>query len=268
MTDPQTDTSLWRLWLKVGARSLSALMTGPESVEQSVRFAHTEIHPGASPLKALEEAVYATPMLPADFAAVTVMADVPAFALLPTDCAAEAGRIVRTLNPEAPDSDEVIVCPPFGLDGKVTLAMLLEAEKVNFLRRTFANPSFTHPLQAAGNYLSHVNKAAGGDLRRAYALLADSELLMFVFGGDGSLRFANRFAIGGETDASYFILAALPPDCPLMVGGPHELRNAVADRLRDYADPVIPLTLGPNLLHLLGHAPAAPLDLLMLTQSI
>lgn len=267
MTDPQTDTSLWRLYLRLGHNRLSALMTGPESVEQSVRFSSVELPAAPSPLQALEEAVYSTPMLPSDFASVAVMIDTKAFTLTPPLPSAPAEAAVRALMPDATMADEAVLCTPFGLSGDVALTMLHPATEMNFLRRTFANPRFSHPLAATGQYLSHTN-ASAGDPRRSYAILTADTLLMLCFGPAGRLLFANRFAISSADDAAYYILATLPTDSPLMIGGPNELRNTVAETLRRYVDPVLPLTLAPNLLHLLSAAPEAPLDLLMLTQII
>lgn len=268
MTDPHTDTSLWHLYLRVGRQRLMALMTGPESVEQSVRFSSVELPAAPSPLKALEDAVYATPLLPADFASVAVTIDTASFAMMPPklpDTLSEA--IARAMIPDAPTSDEAITPAPFGLDSEASLTLLHSADEINFLRRTFANPEFSHPICASARYLAHVNSAAGHP-RRAYALLTDDNLLMLCFGAAGELTFANRFPSTSTDDAAYFILASLPKDCPLIIGGPAELRNATADTLRRFVDPVMPLTLAPNLLHLLSEAPNAPLDLIMLTQTI
>lgn len=262
MTDPNTDTSLWKLYLRVGKSRLEALMTGPESVERSVRFSSVDFRSAETPLKALEEAVYSTPMLPADFAAVTVMADTDTFALHPAEISPDTAElIVRTLHPSAAESDELITTP--GAD--FSLSMLLPAQEVNFMRRTFANPAFSHPLQAVATYLSHVNSQSG-DPRRGWALLTADTVLIACFDSAGEVTFANRFDAQSEADAAYYILASLPPNCPLMIGGPTERRNAVADIVRTYVDPVMPVTLSSNLLHLLGAAPDAPLDLLILTQ--
>ncbi len=266
MTDPQIDTSLWKLWLRLSDTHLTTMMIGPESVESSVRFSVTELQPASTPLRSLEEAVYATPMLPADFASVSVMIDTPDFALMPpVKDQATAEMVARALMPDAPESNEPVAAAPFGLNREVALTMLCDTQQLNFLRRTFANPLITHPLAAVGQYLAHINYSAG-DPRRAWAIMTDDRLLIFCFGTDGQITFANRYAIGSESDAAYFILAALPTDCRLMIGGPSALRNAVAELLRPYVDPVLPITLSANLLHLLGAAPTAPLDILMLTQ--
>ena len=265
MTDPQIDTSLWKLWLRLSNTSLTTIMIGPESVESSVRFSVTELQPASTPLRSLEEAVYSTPMLPADFASVVVMIDTPDFALMPPVDSTTAEMAARTLMPDALEGSEPITSAPLGLNQEVALTMLYDAQQLNFLRRTFANPLITHPLAAVGQYLSHINYSAG-DPRRAWAIMTADTLLMFCFDTNGRITFANRYAIGSESDAAYFILAALPTDCRLMIGGPSALRNAVAELLRPYVDPVMPITLSANLLHLLGAAPTASLDILMLTQ--
>lgn len=264
MTDPSVDTSYWRLWLRLGANRLMALMTGPESVERSVRFHSVELPAAKSPLDALEEAVYSTPMLPADFASVTVLADTPDFFLAPVGVgsAPVMESVARAMMPDA--AGELIVTPAFGQPAEAVLGMVCQADEVNFLRRTFANPDFTHPLRSVAEYLGHVN--ASGNPCRAWAVLTADTLLMVCFGESG-LRFANRWATGGSaSNAAYYILAALPADCPLMIGGPADVRNAVSEILRRYVNPVMPLTLSENLLYLLGAAPDAPLDLLMQTQ--
>ncbi|MDE5900591.1 MAG: DUF3822 family protein [Muribaculaceae bacterium] len=263
MTDPSVDTSYWRLWLRIGVGRLMALMTGPESVERSVRFHSVELPAAKSPLMALEESIYATPMLPADFASVTVIVDTPDFALMPARLSVPAFESsVRVMVPDA--VGEIIATAPFGVPADVALGMVCPVDQVNFLRRTFANPGFTHPLRAVAEYLSHVN--ASGNPRRAWAVLTADTLLMVCFSESG-ICFANRWTTeGSASNAAYYILAALPADCPLMIGGPAELRNAVAEILRPYVDPVMPLTLSENLLYLLGAAPDAPLDMLMQTQ--
>lgn len=265
MTDPAADTSRWRLWLRLSADRLMALMTGPESVERSVRFSSVELPAAKTPLAALEEAVYSTPMLPADFASVTVMVDTPDFALCPAGLDVDTlEAVARAMMPESSAADEAVTCGPFGAPADQTLVMLCESARLNFLRRTFANPRLSHPLAAVAGYLSHVN--ASGNPRRAWAILTADTLLTVCFDETG-LRFANRWATGGSAaNAAYYIMASLPQDCPLMIGGPAELRNAVADTVRKYVDPVMPITLSDNMLYLLGAAPDAPLDLLMLTQ--
>lgn len=265
MTDPQTDTSLWRLFLRVSKTNLMALITGPESVDCPVRFSSIELQPSSTPLKALEDAVYATPMLPADFASVNVIIDSGDFSLLPACAEDLAEKIAREMNPDIPEAYAAILSRPFGIRSESALCLLHPDNEINFLKRTFANPVISHTLSAVTAYLSHINSAAG-DPKRAWAILTQQTLLMVSFKSSGEIELANRYAISSAEDAAYYILASLPSDSPLMIGGPQQLRNAVSAKIRDYVNPVMPITLSANLLHLLGAAPEAPLDLIMATQ--
>ena len=44
------------------------------------------------------------------------------------------------------------------------------------------------------------------------------------------------------------------------------MRNEITPLLRTYMDPILPLTISDDLLHLRRMAPEAPVDMLMLTQ--
>ena len=125
------------------------------------------------------------------------------------------------------------------------------------------NPALYHPLTAAGNYLAHRNRT--GDPRRSYALLAPDQMLLFGFSADGTLRLANRYGITGAADAAYFIMAATADHTPaaMLIGGDNAMRNEITPLLRTYMDPILPLTISDDLLHLRRMAPEAPVDMLM-----
>lgn len=260
------DTSLWRLYLRLRPDALEALLTGPESVGQSVIYRRLGLSsPHQGDCTPLEETVYDNPLLLGDFASVSMIIDTPRFVLLPSEAADTASKVVSFMLPGHDAPSDTVTCP-LGAMGELTLAMQIDTRLLNFLRRTFTNPALHHPLTAAGNYLAHRNRT--GDPRRSYALLAPDQMLLFGFSADGTLRLANRYGITCAADAAYFIMAATADHTPaaMLIGGDNAMRNEITPLLRTYMDPILPLTISDDLLHLRRMAPEAPVDMLMLTQ--
>jgi hypothetical protein len=260
----ESDTALWRLFLRINPARLDVLLLGPESVETSVIFHSVEL--GAPNCQALEEAIYDNPLLLSDFGQVIVTFDTANFALIPAECVELKEEIARTLMPSERSADDFEL---FGVETGVEQLMMVRVERdvMKFLRRTFAQATYGHVLAVDVTYLNHVNQ--NGDCCRTYGLCtAHDELAVVSFRPDGRACYINGFTDVVPDDVAYYMLAARSQagGGQLVVGGELSRRNAASEALRRVESEVLPITLSEDLLQLCRMAPQAPLDLLFATQ--
>lgn len=260
--DRIADTTLWRLILRIDPRRLSALLTGPESVQRPVIF-HTEELADDS-LKALENAIYDNQLLLSDFKRIDIIFSSPLLLTAPdgTDSLHEAMAAAMLPDYAAP---RTILSESFGA-GSVVYAP--DSATVNFASRTFAAARLHHALAVNATYLTHRNRDKGLP-GTTYALCeAPGEMTLVGFDAAGSLRYINRPSPREAADYAYYCLAGPGTGSSTMVGGEPELRNEVCDILRRMQPgaKILPLTLPEELLHLRRMAPGATFDMLFLTQ--
>lgn len=261
-SDLLADTSLWRLLLQIGPKSLTALLLGPPSAERTV-MAHAEPLADTS-LKALENAIYDNPLLLGDFASVQLLVDSSEFMLCPEGLDAVHEQMAMAMLPDSERPARVIDSPMPG--GKVLT--LLSTDKMNFLQRTFPDATLADAISPVACWLAYFNQQRG-DRAHLYALCEPNRTQVIRFDNLGELQFANTFTADSAADCAYYILAASGTErLPVSVGGFPDLRNAVTDILRQ-AEPdstVLPLTLPQNLLDMRRLAPEVPDSMLFLTQ--
>jgi hypothetical protein len=259
------DTLLWHVSICIAQESIHVLLTGPESVEQSVMFHTIALKPGsASHLAAVEEAVYDNQLLLADFASVNVMVDTPNFTILPAEVAAKAGEIIEAMIPDL-DAPFTVTQRPLDPAGTQILAAATPTDLLNFINRTWAHPTIDHPLAATARYLALVPTHGSGSA--LYGVISAGRMMAVRYGANGTPDFANRFEINAPADAAYYLLALSAGVETLVVGGDADLRNEASSLLRSRLQcPVLPITLSPELLQLQRMAPAAPLYLLFTTR--
>lgn len=261
-SDLVADTSLWRLLLQIGPKSLTALLLGPASAERTI-MAHTEPLADTS-LAALENAIYDNPLLLSDFASVRLLIDSSEFMLCPAGLTALHQQLAQAMLPDAEQPAKVLVSPM--PDGEVLT--LLPAEKWNFLQRTFPDAKISDAISPSATWLAYFNGERGNSAH-LYAICEPGRMQVVRFDNRGRLAFANVFSTDAATNCAYFILAASGAErIPISVGGFPDLRNAVTDLLRQ-AEPdstILPLTLPQNLLEMRRLAPEVPDAMLFMTQ--
>lgn len=261
-SDLIADTSLWRLSLLIADTSLQVLLLGPESVERPVISACLPLADDS--LTALENAVYEHPLLLGDFARVQIVFSTPSFALVPNELLPQAESICNLLLPDYSELRQLVAAPM----STGVLCALVDASRVNFLRRTFPDAQLGHQLAVAARWLHYFNRQRGYSAH-LYALCLESEVMIVAFGDSGEMVLANRFDAPTASDAAYYIhLCAADSPAPISVGGEPSLRNAVCDTLRQVRPRgrILPLTLPEHLLHLQADAPELSPILLFLTE--
>lgn len=256
------DASLWRLILRVGSGSVSALLIGPESVERSVLF-HQESLADTS-VKALENAIYDNPLLLADFGRTDVIFSTSELFAAPEGTAPLHEAMAEVM---LPDCSELRRIEADSFDGG-DVVYAVGADVFNFVARTFASARFHNSLAIDTTYLAHRNRAASGAAHFFALCEGEGELALIGFDSVGRLSFISRPQAPTAADCAYRILAAGATRCPVSVGGVPALRNEVCDILRrmEPAATVLPMTLPEDLLHLRRMAPEATFDMIFLTQ--
>lgn len=197
--------------------------------------------------RALEEAVYDNPVLLAGFDRVDVVVATPWLALLPGELSAlgEArAAVARASMPaEACDADLVEMDP--AAPGAPAFAMAADPRLVGFLRRTFSNPRFHHPLEAMCAWFCAANPAGAARAGRMLAHFAPGRLDLLAMGDEGP-SFANSFACADPLDAVYYVLAVraslgIDADGELLLCGAAPGRDDAVGVLRRYVRYAMPL---------------------------
>lgn len=260
-SDLLPDTSDWKLFVRVAPDTLSALLLGPEGVEQSV-LAHSEVLVDAQ-LNTLENAIYDNPLLLADFAGVNLTIATSQLVQIPEATSpAVAEAIAAAMLPDSDAPRRMITAPmPEG-----SLLAMVDADTLNFLQRTFPDARISLSLSVTARRLNSIRP---NDKASLYALCHHDELSVFAFDEQGHLKFANRFDTPSATDCAYYILAVAGTDFfEVSIGGNADLRNEVIEQIR-LASPstsLTPLNLPEKLMNLRRNAPELTEDLIFLTE--
>lgn len=207
---------------------------------------------GMALVPALEESVYANPLLLSDFDSITVMFHARRFMLIPdfvTDDSL-AGKLFREQYPidnDLPPS-QLLIDDWKGLGAR--LVYEVESDEFAFLQRTFNNPSSRHPLSVQALYFAA--RRSGHSGTRTLLSVSDDRADIIVLGRGGVLC-ANSFAISGPMDAAYYALAVrqtleLPPRDELMLAGTASIRASLTPVLRRAVSFVIPAIEPPAVL--------------------
>lgn len=199
-------------------------------------------------VKALEEAVYDNPVLLSGFCSVEVVLHTPWFMLMPPDMAG-ADISARTAVAEASMPEEareatMLELPADG-DENPGFVLFADTRLVDFLRRTFSNPRFRHPLEVMCAYFHGTDPLGVGG--KMFARFCPGSLDLMAFGTHGPV-FANTFACVAPVDAVYFILAVraslgMDASAELLLAGDSAARDEVTPLLRRYLGFAMPLPL-------------------------
>ncbi|MDE7335155.1 MAG: DUF3822 family protein [Muribaculaceae bacterium] len=252
------DATPMRLILRVTPQSLSALIVGPESIDPTV-IAHSEELPDAS-VKALENAVYDNPLLLSDFDAIDIIFATREFFLFPESAADLLDDMAAAMLPDIASPRETLMQQIPGPNPAVGFAV--DADRLNFLRRTFSCARFHHSLAVASSRL--IGHAAG-----FYALgNAPGDMMLLSVNPDSTLRYLNAPEAFGANDCAYHILAAADTGEPitLMCADP-ELQAAITDIITKVkpSSNILAPELPEALLNLRRMAPETAFDALFLT---
>lgn len=250
----------WRLALSFSDTSLNVLATCSVGDEEPLLSTIPLQNSGAtSPAAALEEAVYANPLLLGNFNRTDIVAVTSRFHILPPEAASNSDVLDALDIMFDSDHPTPEVAP---LDARNSIVAMLDRDTARFLHRTFDRASLQGHLAVIGRYLSRRSRL--GNSGKLYVnLAADSRIDIFAFDSAG-LSGANTFNCQADADAVYYILA-IARTCnmdlandEIFIAGDALRRGAIVPQLTPWASNVFPLILPPTLA---GSCCGAPLEL-------
>ena len=202
--------------------------------------------PGVSaPVKTLEEAVYTSPGLLADYSDVDVVADSKGFVIVPSEIAGDSELVCKVVSRLWPDrsGDEVIVdnCE------SVVFLTLFDKSLVGFVNRTFVRSSLHGRMAMLTSFF--MSLSAPVNRVKLYVRFDGSSRVDIVALTSDSLLMANSFECDSIDDAVYFIMTCVK-DCgfdelddEMLLCGDADRCAAATDILRQYINSVMPLLI-------------------------
>lgn len=263
--DMVTSPEHWNLSMRIGDSVLDVLLFSPYENNSLIYSSITLNDAAASPLEALQEAVYDNPLLLNDFKSITAIVETPRSMLIPSevDNIDDREALLLALYPDAIDSRIVIN----ETGGKATFISAVDQSLASFLERTFFNINICHNLSPLCRYF--LASAKRSNTRRIYANLRPGAIDVVAV-EKGNLLMANTFKSSCPTDTLYYILAVLKSlgidsaDAELMVSGDTATREATVPLLRDYVGSVMPVIFPSAMFKAGKDALKAPFDLIVL----
>ncbi len=223
-----------------------------------------------STAKALEEIIYSNPILLSDFAKVEVSLRSTSFLLLPDEAVNEGAEFCEAVvNASIADgASESLTTLEAPIEGSgCTLMVKEERDLVDFIRRTFNNPTITHSLGVLAT--NFIKQALYGTPGKTYVHLHDDNMDIAIF-GDNGLSLLNTFSYSDPMDAVYYIMStrsALGIEQTageLFISGDSTLRETITPILREYLGYVMPSVLPAPVIRFGKSVKDAPLDLTLL----
>lgn len=203
---------------------------------------HIAVDPAVTaPEKVLEEAVYTTPSLLADYAATEIIADSSQFLIVPPAVAPDA--LLHIWPSE--DSDRIAISPCANTDAAV--AAIFSQSLDGFVHRTFPRATLRHRMANLIDFYASLSRPAN-KIKLYARLQAPSRLDIVALSADG-LALANTFDVATTLDAVYYVMAAVkvtgldPLDDEVVVTGDDPRLPELTESLRRYLNSVMPLLL-------------------------
>ncbi len=266
---------LCRLALQVEAGALRAVVWSTVE-DSSLRNFSLPLDPTLAPAKALEEAVYAAPVLLSDFAGVDIVMRTGAYTLVPADTDADTALAVADYCRLTSDADGTPARSEVRTDSAddfgSKLVWTLPADLAHFLARTFRNPRMHCHMAPLLRYFGRKNLL--GNTGKVYAHFHGNgtarEVDIVAVGADGRLAAAVTHPCPADNDALYYIMATLryagldPVTDEILVCGDPAARDAIMPLLRRYAAYVMPVIFPSAALRSGREAFNAPFPLVIL----
>lgn len=239
----------WRLALSFSDSVLDVLATCAVGVEEPVAASIALPAVAASPAAALEEVVYANPLLLMPFGRTDVSVVTSRFHILPPAAAAKTDVLdaLDTLF----DHDHPV---PFvsDIDTRNSLVAMVPRETSRFLRRTFDRAVIEGHLAVLARYFARRSRL-GNSGKLFVNLRHDGRVDFFAFDATGLIA-ANSIVCPDDNDVIYYILAIagatgldLHGD-ELYISGDGARRGTILPELSRWAANVLPLIVPGSLL--------------------
>lgn len=271
---PETGTiekpSLWRLALQIDSDALRAVVWSTVEESTLVHFS-VPLNPTLPPVKALEEAVYATPVLLSDFGRVDVIIRTGQFLTLPAgldgDVSENLLEYCRLI-----DANDDVTAMSDNAGPDVSMAWVADAGLMRFLARTFRNPRVLPHMAVLMRYFS--SRSMLGNSGKVYvhfhqgAETRNADIM--IYGTDGRPALVACRSFHTDEDALYYILASMKESGldfradEILLCGNASTRDAVMPLLRRYVTSVMPVIFPSAAFRAGRQALSAPFPLVIL----
>ena len=257
---------LWRLALIVSADRLDVALYPPLTREEIIWRSFAFDPDAPSQLRAIEDIIYANPLLLSDFKRVDCIIDNAVALPLPAALTpADAETVYRAATADAPADADIELYPT--ADCLTAIALMQQPDISAFFRRTFYNVRFDSRMAALARFFINRSDAPAGPM--VYAISRSRRLTLIAVSGQ-RLLMANNFTFQADADAAYYILASMqtlgldPLATPLALNADSaETRAGIAGMLKPYVTEITSIPL-PALRYRATKATfEAPIDLLI-----
>lgn len=195
-----------------------------------------------SPLQALEEAVYSSEALTADYSATRLFVRTLSYSLSPATLAEAAGALAHIADTEY---DSIVVDP---CRDDVSVVWAMAADCLDFLRRTFRNAPVRHVLSPLSAYFAACCRRRNSAKIFVHLNISSEPWAdIAVYDSEGSLMLIVSRPAPTATDTLYYIVAAARQcnmdiaDTEINICGDAMRRNALMELLGRYAANVMPM---------------------------
>ena len=260
-----TNAESSRLIIKISDKSISYVLQGDSCFVGNTIDINTD--GGALSCKAVEDALYGTPLPGNDFKSVSVIIESPHFLVVPGEVAesCENGKLLEASFGKLESEKTTIECESVpAADAAVVWCM--DADIHNFMLRTFYNATFTHAMTPV---IMHGMKRALLANTPRMLIVADSDMLKVVVANSNKLCAANMYCCTSIDNAVYYLMA-LWEECKLdqltaevLVAGTWDKRAQLEQTLREYIKIVLPELYSPALLKISRDTQQYPFDMML-----
>lgn len=248
----------WHLGLLIGAKGIDVLAHRTVG-EPAVVSGHIAYDAAARSLaEAVEEAVYANPMLLLPFRSCSIVVRADRSVILPADVDSDMPESILTL-------DEGLTAVTNPISPREKLVFYIPRPLANFITRTF-EVTPRHPLAVMASYQN--GTARRGTAAKVMVEIAPDKLEVLITNNLGLVT-ARTFDLPNPSFAAYWVLAAFrdagldADEDRIFIAGPAAARRDLQQRLQAFVNSVMPAIVPSAAYHGDTKALAAPYSLLI-----
>lgn len=222
---------LWRLAMLLQPDALHVAILPPVESEQAI-YRRFMLDSEAGTLKALEDVIYANPLLLSDFRRIDCITDMPGTLMVPMEVApADYETLMERAFDEEADYT-AITASPTGTDNAVALTVLDSALRA-FLTRTFFNIRFDSSTALLCRHLASMHSDSASPEQTMLIALRQGRVDITAMNGR-SLITANSLPVNDPADAAFYIVATvkefdIEPSARIIMGGDMEMCRTVRE---------------------------------------
>ena len=264
--DTINNPSLWRLSLMICDTALEVVLRRIVGEPELITTRIT-LNTSLSHATAIEESIYANPLLLSQFGKTDVVIRSDKFQIVPTEVASDADAVEAILD-LLPHPDGRPIAFISNIDKHNCVATFVDRSVANFIARTFYSTKPISHLSALGRFFAHQSRLS--NRAKMYVNLQFNSIDIIAYNSLG-LTIANTLECDNDDNAVYYILAAGKASGfdftvdEIFISGNSEWRASLMPTLRKFANYVLP-TIFPSAAYSGDHHNAlrAPFELITL----